>query len=519
MGGDGDRQSNPDPVAAAMAAIFDDLVALHRAMVEAGERQQACLDRIHPNHRAGARNLLYYLEMRRQDLRRLQTRLAELGLSSLGRAEVHALDNVEAVLALVRHRLARPWPERGPDARRAEIDRAGGYDLLARHAEALFGPVPDRRDVRIMVTMPRAAADDGELIGRLMDAGMDLIRINTGHDEPVVWERMLANRQRAVADRSCPCRVLIDLAGPKVRTTRFHGPAADAEVVRVRPDDTVVLVDDARCQTPVREDAVHVGCSHPSIFAQVAPGDRIVFDDGRFATETVEVGEDHLVLSVTRARTEKGEKLKLGKGLNAVGVRLDLPALSEADHAHLDFVAAHCDIAGLSFVQTAADVRALDAQLDRRDADDVGILLKIETPVSFHNLPELLLTAMRRPLAGVMVARGDLAVEVGFERLAEVQEEILWLCEAAHLPVVWATEVLENKAKKGVASRGEITDAARAQTAECVMLNKGPQIVDAVASLDDILTRMHDHLHKKTPRLRRLSSWVDRPRLTELDAD
>ncbi|MFW5753033.1 MAG: pyruvate kinase, partial [Planctomycetota bacterium] len=180
----GKPRSPPDPVATAMAAVFDDLVSLHREMVEAGQRKQSCLERIHPDHRTGARNLLHYLEMRRQDLRRLQTRLAELGLSSLGRAEVHALDNVEAVLELVRHRLARPWPERGPDARQAENDRADGYARLAAHAGAMFGPVPDRRDVRIMVTMPRAAADDPELIGRLMAAGMDLIRINTGHDEP-----------------------------------------------------------------------------------------------------------------------------------------------------------------------------------------------------------------------------------------------------------------------------------------------------------------------------------------------
>jgi len=81
-----------------------------------------------------------------------------------------------------------------------------------------------------------------------------------------------------------------------------------------------------------------------------------------------------------------------------------------------------------------------------------------------------------------MIARGDLLVEIGYERLAEVQEEILWLCEAAHVPVIWATQVLEGLAQKGLPSRAEITDAAMGVRAECVMLNKGPHIIEAVPS-------------------------------------
>jgi len=103
-----------------------------------------------------------------------------------------------------------------------------------------------------------------------------------------------------------------------------------------------------------------------------------------------------------------------------------------------------------------------------------------------------------------MIARGDLLVEIGYERLAEVQEEILWLCEAAHVPVVWATQVLEGLAQKGLPSRAEITDAAMGGRAECVMLNKGPHIVEAVRVLDSILQRMQAHQSKKSSRLRRL---------------
>ena len=104
-----------------------------------------------------------------------------------------------------------------------------------------------------------------------------------------------------------------------------------------------------------------------------------------------------------------------------------------------------------------------------------------------------------------MVARGDLAVEMGFERLAEVQEQILWLCEAAHVPVIWATQVLETLAKKGLPSRAEVTDAAMSGRAECVMLNKGPHVLTAVPFLDNVMTRMQSHQAKKHSVLRNFS--------------
>jgi pyruvate kinase len=104
-----------------------------------------------------------------------------------------------------------------------------------------------------------------------------------------------------------------------------------------------------------------------------------------------------------------------------------------------------------------------------------------------------------------MVARGDLAVEMGFERLAEVQEEILWMCEAAHVPVIWATQVLEGLAKTGAPSRAEVTDAAMSARAECVMLNKGPYIVEATRFLGAVLERMQSHQSKKSATLRKLS--------------
>ena len=164
---------------------------------------------------------------------------------------------------------------------------------------------------------------------------------------------------------------------------------------------------------------------------------------------------------------------------------------------------------GYSFVQTVADVRLLQDELARRGADwgKLGLVAKIETPRALHNLPDLIVRAAGRQPFAVMIARGDLAVEIGFERLAEMQEEMLWLCEAAHVPVIWATQVLESLVKKGLPSRGDMTDAAMSARAECVMLNKGPNVGAAIGALDGLLRRMAEHQFKKTPRLRALRSW------------
>jgi pyruvate kinase len=154
----------------------------------------------------------------------------------------------------------------------------------------------------------------------------------------------------------------------------------------------------------------------------------------------------------------------------------------------------------VSFVRTAADVEHVLDRLHSTGpaADDLALILKIETRQGFENLPSILLTAMRHPRLAVMIARGDLAVEVGFERLSEVPRQILALCEAAHIPAIWATQVLETLAKTGQPSRAEITDAAAAQRAECVMLNKGPHILDAIRALDEILARMGE-VQRKSP--------------------
>jgi len=125
------------------------------------------------------------------------------------------------------------------------------------------------------------------------------------------------------------------------------------------------------------------------------------------------------------------------------------------------------------------------------------MILKLETRGAIRNLAALLFEALRFDSIGLMIARGDLVVELSFEKLAEMQEELLWFGEACHLPVIWATQVLDSVTHTGLATRAEITDAAMSMRAECVMLNKGPHVGAAVRMLADIIRKMEAHQYKK----------------------
>jgi pyruvate kinase len=281
-------------------------------------------------------------------------------------------------------------------------------------------------------------------------------------------------------------------------------------VIRLKRGDQLVLTRALQPGRPASHDRqgqvltpAFIGCTIPEVFDDLQAGERIWFDDGKIGgvIEKVTPERAHVRITHTRAR---GAKLGADKGINLPDSALRLEALTPKDIEDLAFIAANADMVALSFASSAADVAKLYDHLARQGDRWPALVLKIETRRGFENLPALLLEALKGPCCGVMIARGDLAVECGFERLAEAQEEILWVCEAAHVPVIWATQVLESLAKEGLPSRAEITDAAMGHRAECVMLNKGPFIVQAVQVLDDILRRMQAHQRKKRSMLREL---------------
>jgi len=282
------------------------------------------------------------------------------------------------------------------------------------------------------------------------------------------------------------------------------------ELIRLHSGDYLIITREPLPGTAAQFDArgrllrpASIACTLPTVFLSVKPCERILIDDGRIEGVIRRVSKSKIIVEITHAR-EGGEKLLANKGINLPDSHLELDGLKAQDIEHLEFVVQHADMVGLSFARHPADIALLQQHLQRLDAGKLGIVLKIETRAAFENLPELMFTLLRSSTIGVMIARGDLAVECGYERLAELQEEILWLAEAAHIPVIWATQVLEGLSKSGKPSRAEITDAAMGERAECVMLNKGAHIIEAIRTLDDILHRMQSHQNKKSALLRRL---------------
>jgi pyruvate kinase len=444
-----------------------------------------------------ARNLAAYLALRRRDLRDLQLALMPLGLSSLGRCESRVLENLDASTAM----LARSLGVESP----AGFPRAWAYfrgtRLLQRHTDEVFGPSSRQRDVRIMATLPAAAADDFELVRDLVILGVDVARINCSHDDAATWRQVAAHVRRAEAETGRRCRVSMDLGGPRARTGIVR---SGGEEVRVTQGTAFVL------HEPGAEgrgfSRLEVECSLPGVVHQLRVGHSVCVDEGSLRAVVEATDGPTALVRVTRTGS-KGFRLRADKGLNFPDTDLELSPLTGKDLRDLDTVAEIADIVAYSFVQRASDVELLQTELASRTDRQLGLIAKIETGLAVRSLPEIIVQAAGKQPLAVMIARGDLAVELGYPRLAEIQEELLWLCEAAHAPVIWATQVLDTFLHKGVHSRAEMTDAAMAERAECVMLNKGPYLPEAVSVLDDVLGRMESHQAKKTSRLRALRAW------------
>jgi pyruvate kinase len=447
--------------------------------------------------RAGSRavNLSHYIALRGHDLTELQLRLAARGLSSLGRSEARVIETLDALIVTLRRLTGEtnvPYP----------VPARAGTSELEAESERIFGQRPRGAPrVRVMATLPSEAATHPELVDNLIAAGMDCARINCAHDDAEAWGLMVANVREAAARLERPCRILMDIAGPKCRIQRVKAPPK----TRLMRGDRVTLVEEVKEKT---KEPLAFSLNFPELVDQLAVGAEIFIDDGKAAARVVARSAGRAEIEVYAAR-EKGVRLKPGKGVNFPTTELDLPPLASKDFRDLDFIAEHADLVGFSFVQRVDDVELLQDHLVARapKREPHAIVLKIETPLAVRNLPRLILQSAAHNPTAVMIARGDLAVELGFARLTEMQEEILWLCEAAHTPVVWATQVLDNYVRDGMASRAEMTDAAMAQGADCVMLNKGPYLAEGVAFLRDVLSRMDRHFAKKFVRFGSLKAW------------
>lgn len=621
------KKVTPDHYEDVLKQILAEVAELRQA-IESNANQR--LQKYQGNYHSGyfsksACNLAHYLAMRQFDLRHLQDRLAQAGLSSLGRAEASVLSTLDSLIDVLKRATDEHYlpGEKNP----SEYGFNRGQQLLEQHTIELFGPFHEHVRAHVMVTLGTEASWDYSLVSSLLEKGMTCARINCAHDDPVIWQGMIRNVSRAETEMGRPCRILMDLAGHKIRTspialgpsihhirvqkdrtgkavapgyliltTDAESPSVDSSLFSVSipkplhkklapgmslgfidnrnrqrylkvekalsdtdwlvsceksaylvsgctlslttaqqadnqsPDDKFTLgefagepldirvfknellllttgdIDGKPAEYDDNGSLIHpaqIGCTLSSAIEKLEIGQPVWIDDGKLGAVVEAVTEQGALLRVTVAKAS-GVRIQSDKGINFPEAEFNLSPLTQKDLTDLDFVCAHADLVGFSFVETLADMEHLMSELAKRNASELPVIAKIETNRAVKNLPDIILGTIGRHNLGIMIARGDLAVELGSARLAEIQEELLWLCEAAHVPVIWATQVLESIAKKGTRSRPEFTDAAMAVRAECVMLNKGPYILDAIEALVNVMIRMHEHQRKKFSRLRAL---------------
>jgi pyruvate kinase len=464
------------------ADLLLELQSLYAKMVSIETNKALMISNVIPQHRKSAINLLDYLVFRSENIYELQESLHAHGLSSLASSESH----IKAQLSNVMKLLGDKQPTSD------FLNFQDGLNELQQNAVYLFGKQPANNIPFIMMTIDSEFADDAEYIAALLTNGIHIARINCAHDDESIWIAMVKNIKEASVKTGLPCRIYMDLAGPKIRT-QIIGKGHESGKLEVELDEEIWLFE-PNYQPPKHTKAIN--CTLPNIVKCLQKGHRVLFDDGLFEAVVEEVAENSAQLKITRISAKK-PFIKAEKGINFPDTSFHVNPLTQYDLKCLLFVVEHADMLGFSFVNKAADIAELHAQLALLNQPDFPIIAKIETNEAVNNLPSLLLEGMRKKSFGVMIARGDLAVEIGFERLSEIQDEILWICEAAHTPVIWATQVLESLNKQGLATRGEVTDAAHAALAECVMLNKGSHTTKVLKSLLDILSRSRQHNYKQ----------------------
>ena len=572
-------------------------------------------------------NLKHYLILRSQDRTKLQEKLFSLSLSSLGRSYAHVAWSIDTLYQQIDTALNCHATQTLSDFA-SDFTIKNAIKLGSSNSNLLFGGKKSsqfsKQTTAIMVTLPSNATDNnGALIRDLAKVGVNAFRINTAHDDAILWKAMadIIAEINTSRDKKSQIKIFVDLAGPKIRTGKireikvpiavgsnktekevliFHSKSMDtipestnnitqqkkparivinkkiykklkiysalkivdanskkafititdvndsfaqgyidkkvylddsskiykrrtqgtilniqkqAELIRLKKGDLLDVGEgDAEGRAAVYDENMkvvqnaYISCSFVGIAEHVNIGEKIFIDDGKIGLEVI-AKEDALITCKVTLAKENGTLLKEEKGINFPDSHVMTAALTQSDKENVLSVIDFVDHISLSFCQSAQDVRDLKNLLKENGREDIGIVTKIETQQGVSNMPEILEELLAWSKSGVMIARGDLAIEVGFENLAYVQESLLDICDAAHVPVIWATQVLENQMKSNLPSRAEITDAAMSGRAECVMLNKGAFAIDTIGILKHILHDMHSISQKNRQLLTKETLW------------
>jgi len=324
------------------------------------------------------------------------------------------------------------------------------------------------------------ASESPEILGKLIAAGLDVARLNFSHGSHEQHARAIAAIRSAAASAGRPIAILQDLQGPRIRIGNL------AEPVSVESGQTLTLTTDSQAGGGA------IPVTYESLPADVKPGDRILIDDGLIELAVEEAGRQAI-----RCRVVTGGTIRPHKGMNLPGVAVSAPAFGEKDRADLSFGLSHgVDYVGLSFVRGPEDVLAARAWMKKYDAE-AAIIAKIERPEAVEHLEAIVAVA-----DGVMIARGDLAVETSPEAVPLIQKRIIRLCNERRVIVITATQMLESMTASPRPTRAEASDVANAvlDGTDAVMLSgetaSGRYPVEAVETMARIVAAAEQGLEQ-----------------------
>jgi pyruvate kinase len=325
-----------------------------------------------------------------------------------------------------------------------------------------------QRRTKVVATLGPASSDRA-MVSKLFAAGVDVFRINMSHTSHDKMRELVTTIRAVEGDYSRPIGILVDLQGPKLRLGSFNGDSAVID----RGHDFILDTD------PSPGDATRVHLPHPEIFAAIRPGDELLIDDGKLRLVATETTPERIV-----TRVEIGGKVSNRKGVSLPDTVIPLAAMTPKDHADLQAALdAGIDWVALSFIQRPEDI----AEAKKITRGRAAVMAKIEKPQAVARLSEILDLA-----DALMVARGDLGVEMPLEKVPGVQKEMTRACRRAGKPVVVATQMLESMISSPVPTRAEVSDVATAifDGADAVMLSaesaSGQYPIEAVSTMNRI---------------------------------
>lgn len=299
-----------------------------------------------------------------------------------------------------------------------------------------------RRQTKIVCTIGPASCSP-ELIEQLIEAGMDVARLNFSHGSHEAHKERIKIIRDVAARKNANVAILMDLQGPKIRT----GKLAPPHVVQLDPGAAITITTEK-----ILGDVNRVSTTYASLPHDVKPGDRILLADG-----TLELCVESVAPPEVQCTVVRGGELGESKGINLPGVNIAEPSLTEKDRIDVALsIAEKADFVALSFVRSPDDIRAL-RDLIRASNSDMGIVAKIERPEALDHIQEIAALS-----DAVMVARGDLGVEVNFEDVPSIQKRLINTCNELGVPVITATQMLESMVYAGRPTRAEVTDVANA---------------------------------------------------------